>query len=255
QLVWKRKLEIIKENNKYFLLKGKDISSADKLPSYVEKIYPFILKQLKNNKIEIDKLKTKIQASIEFYNLFYAIKKEYDNWFKKENYLNKNGYTIFLVFVVLSLVLFVFNPISAVIVLFILIGFSIYSSVSRNSFVVIFGKWNKEGRILNLKWNNFQKYITDFSLMESHPPQSVAIWDFYLVYATSFGVAKKTCSILKKINPQLENDIQFAHTSYFATNLSSGFTYTGLTSGNGSIGSGGFGGSGGGFGGGGAGAR
>ncbi|MFH0906464.1 MAG: DUF2207 domain-containing protein, partial [archaeon] len=47
QLVWKRKLEIIKENNKYFLLKGKDISSVDKLPSYVEKIYPFILKQLK----------------------------------------------------------------------------------------------------------------------------------------------------------------------------------------------------------------
>lgn len=51
------------------------------------------------------------------------------------------------------------------------------------------GQWTKKGREYYQKWNNFKKYLKDFSLMKEYPPESIAIWDEYLVYATALGVA------------------------------------------------------------------
>jgi uncharacterized membrane protein len=38
------------------------------------------------------------------------------------------------------------------------------------------------GRIL-------RKYIKDFSLIKEYPPESVKVWNKYLVYATALGIA------------------------------------------------------------------
>lgn len=52
------------------------------------------------------------------------------------------------------------------------------------------GHWTSYGLEYYKKWMNFKKYIEDYSLMEEYPPESVKIWDKYMVYATALGVAK-----------------------------------------------------------------
>ncbi|WNY26572.1 DUF2207 domain-containing protein [Methanolapillus ohkumae] len=59
------------------------------------------------------------------------------------------------------------------------------------------GRWTKDGRVFYLKWKNFEKYLTDYSMIEKYPPSSVIIWDHYLVYAMALGVADQA---LKNMN-------------------------------------------------------
>ena len=61
----------------------------------------------------------------------------------------------------------------------------------------IFGQWTKEGRLYMLKWKNFKKFLSDNSLMKEHPPESIVIWNQYLVYATALGVADKVYESMK----------------------------------------------------------
>lgn len=124
---------------------------------------------------------------------------------------------------------------------------------SKTTFNTIFGRFSKEGRIKNLQWSNFKKYITDFSLIKDHPPKHVILWEEYMVYATAFGVAKETAKALKTAMPeQLSENQDFVSYSTFATSsFSTSLGYSSSSGGGG--GGGGFGGGGGG--GGGAGAR
>lgn len=59
------------------------------------------------------------------------------------------------------------------------------------------GQYTKEGREYQQKWKRFEKYLKDFSLIKEHPPESVAIWNEYLVYATALGVADKVYKSMK----------------------------------------------------------
>ena len=45
---------------------------------------------------------------------------------------------------------------------------------------------------------NFKKYISDFSLINERPPESVKIWGKYLVYASALGCADEATSTMKK---------------------------------------------------------
>ena len=53
------------------------------------------------------------------------------------------------------------------------------------------GRWTEYGKEYHDKWMNFKKYLTDFSLIKEHPPESVTIWNNYLVYASALGIADK----------------------------------------------------------------
>lgn len=121
-------------------------------------------------------------------------------------------------------------------------------------------RWNKEGRLLNLKWQNFKRYLSDYSLLKQHPPKSVVLWKEYLAYAVGFGVAEATIRAMEKINPQFIeqtdtfNTFAYAYTySVFTPTYTPPSRYSSSRSSGGW--SGGFSGSGGGFGGGGFGAR
>ena len=64
------------------------------------------------------------------------------------------------------------------------------------------------------KWMNFKKYIEDYSLMEEYPPESVKIWDKYIVYATALGAAKgakKGMELLLPENKLWESDMYMYH--------------------------------------------
>lgn len=121
------------------------------------------------------------------------------------------------------------------------------------------GRWTKEGRVANAQWQNFRKYITDYSLIDQNPPESVQIWGKYLVYAAALGKANEACDSLqryisaKKLSDKdiaTNNLVLFASnggysnlTSSFGTIVESSYSDSGNY---GSSGGGGFGGGGGG---------
>ncbi len=70
----------------------------------------------------------------------------------------------------------------------------------------VFGRWTKTGREYYLRWKNFEKYLSDYSLIKEKPPESVVLWDQYLIYGTAIGIAKKVSKAIKEISPKgMEN--------------------------------------------------
>ena len=125
----------------------------------------------------------------------------------------------------------------------------------------IAGQWTTYGEEYDAKWNNFKKYIKDFSLIKEYPPESVAIWNKYLVYATALGAADAVRKAMELYLPkeQLEtSDIYMFHYYGGYALLASSFNTGMSTAASGNIGDpgdfGGVGDIGGGFGGGGGGA-
>lgn len=196
------------------------------------------------------------------------IKKEFLNDDVLKNIFNKKGDTYLKMFAVVAIVV-------AAIVFFFTIsdplpaaGLALISSIILGvvailSFILpqkIAGQWTTYGEEYDAKWHNFKKYIQDFSLIKEYPPESVKIWNKYLVYATALGVADAVRKAMELYLPrdQLEgSDIYLFH-YYGGYYLLAHSFDTGMTiasAGNGSGGDfGGVGGAGGGFGGGGGGA-
>ncbi|MGZ7095717.1 MAG: DUF2207 domain-containing protein [Methanobacterium sp.] len=120
------------------------------------------------------------------------------------------------------------------------------------------GQWTTYGEEYDAKWHNFKRYIKDFSLIKEYPPESIKIWNKYLVYATALGVADTVRKAMELNVPkdQLDgSDIYLFHYyggyAILATSFDTGMS-TGSSSGGGDFG--GVGDVGGGFGGGGGGA-
>lgn len=125
--------------------------------------------------------------------------------------------------------------------------------VTSNS---IWGRWTDYGKEYNDKWNNFKKYLSDFSLMEEHPPESVILWNKYLVYATSLGVAETVSKAMEKLvyvnTSPYENDTYsfyyYGGYNSFSNAINTGYsTVSSSDSSSGSVGGGSGGGGGGAF--------
>jgi uncharacterized membrane protein len=120
----------------------------------------------------------------------------------------------------------------------------------------IAGQWTTYGEEYDAKWQNFKKYIQDFSLIKEYPPESVVIWNKYLVYATALGVAdavRKAMEISLPADELNSSDIYVFHSTGGYALMTSSLS-TGVTTASAGNGSGGVGGVGGGSGGGGGGA-
>lgn len=119
------------------------------------------------------------------------------------------------------------------------------------------GQWTTYGEEYDAKWHNFKKYIKDFSLIKEYPPESVKIWNKYLVYATALGAAdavKKAMELYLPKDQRESSDIYMFHYYGGYALLSSSFDSGMSTASSSSSGGGDFGGVGdigGGFGGGG----
>lgn len=138
-------------------------------------------------------------------------------------------------------------------------GFEIIVMIISSMFEKVEGRWTPEGRLYYERWNNFKKYLTDFSALNEHPPESIKIWDHYLVYATALGVAKEVLHNMSLVVPSEElqgSTFYLVHSSYAQFGSGFGHAYaSSVPSGSGGGGVGGVGGIGGGSGGGGGGAR
>lgn len=121
------------------------------------------------------------------------------------------------------------------------------------------GRWTPEGKEYHDKWENFQNYITDFSLIKERPPASIQVWGKYLVYAAALGCADEVSENMKKyfdiagVPEEYFNSSDAVMFGYYGGFTHLNTTFTALTpssdsssSGIGSVGGGGFGGGGGG---------
>jgi uncharacterized membrane protein len=180
---------------------------------------------------------------------------------KGDNYLKGFGVAA----IILAAVVFfftVFDPLAAA--RFALISSIILGIVAIISFILpqkIAGQWTTYGEEYDAKWHNFKKYIKDFSLIKEYPPESVAIWNKYLVYATALGVADAVRKAMELSLPQEQlegSNIYMFHYYggyiFLASTLDSGLATANAGNGAGAGDFGGVGGVGGGFGGGGGGA-
>jgi uncharacterized membrane protein len=61
----------------------------------------------------------------------------------------------------------------------------------------IAGQWTNYGREYYAKWHSFKRYIEDYSLIKEYSPESVNVWNRYLVYATALGVADEVENAMK----------------------------------------------------------
>ncbi len=84
----------------------------------------------------------------------------------------------------------------------------------------LFGKWSKEGLLYHRKWKNFKAFLLDFSDLSQHPPQSVVLWEEYLVYATALGIADEVSAAMKKLIPHNRWMAESAHKNLYNIRIS-----------------------------------
>lgn len=181
-------------------------------------------------------------------------------------FFNRKGDTYLKIFggvsLVVSVVVFIFTisdslP-AATVALLMSIVLGVVAIISIILPEKIAGQWTTYGEEYDAKWHNFKKYIQDFSMIKEYPPESIVIWNKYLVYATALGAADAVRNAMELYLPkeQLDNsDIYLFHYYGGYLLLSSAFD-TGINTASASSGDGfgGVGDVGGGFGGGGGGA-
>lgn len=269
----RRKVLKIKGDKKNIIIK---IEKKDEvLEGYEEVAFEFLKDYADaNDEILWDSLKKRLKKykdSNKFYKTFNSFKKKVKDSFNKQDYYNSKGNFEYIKLTIISLVLlslfnFVFATLSA--------SFGIFLSLFPSliiSFIIFFimnlvgirilGKWTRKGRNFELKWNNFKKYLKDYSELKNHPPQSLIIWEQFLVYAISLGVADNVIKLMKLSVPDFQKKSSFGvlyyHPAFYTSMRSTMYTSSmgGSSSRGGSSFGGGGGGFGGGFGGGGGGAR
>lgn len=155
-----------------------------------------------------------------------AIKKEASNFDFFEDV--KNGKAKAMSFVIIPFALFL---------LFTFLGqssnldttFAAISMVATTFFTFIYigsiKKRSKNGIEEFAKWNAFKNFLTDFTALEEYTMPSIVIWEHYLVYAISFGIADKVMEQLRVKLPNIENEVKnttFIGYGYYHRNYSFG---------------------------------
>jgi uncharacterized membrane protein len=203
----KKYLEIKKEKNEIYLNLNPNYKQIKK--NINDKIVlDFLKKKYGTEKFSMKQFNEDYYSNVDYYYIFNSYFSEQEYRIDVEKYINNEGQNKIIGFIInysfiFFGILFLFgssldfnNVFLMFISLFVWsIGFSIIEIHEHN---ILFNKWTKEGRIMNAKWKNFKKYITDYSMLKEHPPQSVKLWEEYLIYAVVLGVAKKTINVMKQ---------------------------------------------------------
>ncbi|MDV0445361.1 hypothetical protein MmiAt1_09360 [Methanimicrococcus sp. At1] len=246
------------------------------LEKFESDVYHFLRRYAVNDEIDWKDFQKKLGSNDSFYNFLNKWNADVEKQSRFDDYFDSKGNKLIgslgIVLIIESILMYfisemlapsIYYPLTSTATLMCLfsgilgIALIVYPIVFKKSM----GRWTDDGRVFYLKWKNFEKYLTDYSLIEQYPPASVIIWDHYIVYAMALGVADEA---LKNMNLAMPSGgiqgSRFAYVYYYP------FFYTGMrsayssstpqSSGGGGPGSGmGGGGIGGGFGGGFGGAR
>jgi len=245
--------------------------STTKLVDFEKDVFNLLKKHASGNKISWAKLKKELGKGTDFYDFVLTWNKKVERHILVEKLFRSTGnkyMSIFGVAIVMAAVVYFivisnnfpvdeFPLASNVNILVALVtAFGIIMIIFSGAFEKVLGRWTPEGRLYYKRWNNFKKYLTDFSALKEHPPESIEIWDFYLVYATALGVAEEVLKNMSLVVPDEQmKTSHFYYVHYNFGQFGSGFGSAYSSSAPSSSGGGGVGGVGGGSGGGGGGAR
>jgi len=187
----------------------------ESLLSYEEKLFNFMKANAVNGEINLDKFAKQMNNSRGFAMFLREWNRMIESSIEEKRYADLTGFNIAVVFIALHIFLSLITSCGsgeipllyyAPMIAFLLDSLLLAVLLGKKYWL---GRWTKEGRILNLKFENFKKYLADFSALEEHPPESVKIWDKYMAYAVALGVAEKTIEAMKKLRPELVNQSHF----------------------------------------------
>lgn len=66
-----------------------------------------------------------------------------------------------------------------------------------------FNRRTETGALHYKKWNNLKRFLSDFSQLKTMPPESLILWEKYLVYGITLGIADKVASSMKILLPEV----------------------------------------------------
>lgn len=268
----KKHLGLISREKEDVLIEINEAADRSQLLNYEKDVFDLLSSHASDGKILWSDLKKKLGKGTEFYYFLNKWNSKVTKHARADKFFLSHGNTymtyfsiivIIVAFLSIWVLLFFFPPeqfpvvsnaillvIAAAVVAIIMI---VFVNLSERTL----GQWTPEGRLFHKRWVNFRKYLTDFSALREHPPESVRIWDHYMVYAVALGVAEKALDNMSLIVPteQLTGSRFYPvhHNIVFISGFRS--AYQTSSPGSSSSGGGGVGGAGGGFGGGGGGAR
>lgn len=260
-----------KGKDKDVILKVNENKDQSNLERFQKDIIDFLYKFEEDGEVSLKELKKELKepsVAESFRNMFniwkYDVKKAYLDDKTLEKIFIKKGDTYLKIFgavgIATAVIIFIFTLFddlpASIYALVASIPLGIVALLSLLMPQKIGGRWTTYGQEYDAKWQNFKKYIKDFSLIKEHPPESVIIWNKYLVYATALGIADEVRKSMEIAVPKEDlerSDIYLFH-YYGGYVLLSSSMNTGMTTTSGSGGAGGVGGVGGGSGGGGGGA-
>ncbi|MFA5333615.1 MAG: DUF2207 domain-containing protein [Candidatus Nanoarchaeia archaeon] len=250
------------------------LKEPEGLNDYENVVYLFLKKYEVNKIINWNELKTKLLSvnnSLDFQRRLSAFSSNVMKVFDRKEYYNNEGNKKFLKYsfwCILSFFIISFfykNIVSANMPLFNdNVGFYLFFSCILIVFLNVIGslslgKWTGMGRVFERKWAAFKKYLNDYSMLKEHAPQSIVIWERFLVYAIALGVADNVINVMKlKVSDISSSNLRGVYYSpMFYSSFKSSLIFSSMrsssSSGHGM--GGGHGGFGGGHGGGGGGAR
>lgn len=263
---------IIKMNTVHTLVFTKK-KNPEKLKPHEQQVYDYVCQNMTNGSVSLETLKQQVSLPT-FAGFFLNWKKAVLLDLDKKKYLKTKGVTIFTigsaVFFIVCLGLLLMQvpkttyqnlmvySVEPMLTWTLILGsiLSVIGLIIANIWKTILSRWTEEGRLLELKWKNFKKFISDFTLLKEHPPDSLILWDFYLVYAVALGVAENTIKAMRDIVPDEEikrtrtGPLIYTTTGFISINRFTSSVYSSSSGGGGSGGSsGGFHGGGGGGGG------
>jgi len=197
------------KDGKYIEILEKD---TKELPGSEKYFYEILKKySFDNNKFSFDELKKVLSKDKKLAKEFLADFKAYKSLVlmhaKSRRYLSIKG-TVLSYFVGIAsilLALYFFAKFWSVSLIYESVFSSILFVTGGILFFLprdVFGNWTRFGREYYLKWKNFEKFLLDFSALSQYPPESIIIWEDYLVYATALGIADKVEKHLKKLAPK-----------------------------------------------------
>lgn len=77
---------------------------------------------------------------------------------------------------------------------------------------LLFKRRSPSGQEDYVKWKAFRKFLVDFSQMDTYQIPSLVIWEHYLVYAVTLGVAKEVIKQLELVYPNMQDgDYSFGY--------------------------------------------
>lgn len=222
-LIDRNYLKVETKEKKVFLKINKDLKG---LEDFEMDVIRFLRRFRKNNLIPLDEIPKKLSeknTAIYFQGLYENwknhLKKKFITDKIEEIFINK-GAKYMKIYGIIGIIL-------AIIVAYFTMGdplgklpFSTAVLLATTSIIAILlpedipGHWTPQGREYIEKWNNFKKYLKDFSQIKEYPPESVKIWNKYLVYATALGIAENVIKAMKLQLPEQEleeNDVYIFH--------------------------------------------